>query len=132
MKTLKQVLAPVAGLVVWLLAFEVIWLAVGAIGRIPVLGSFLYAGDAGWAQIVLSTTTSVFAAAYCSVKICGGAKAFCVVHLVLSAVYLYSFIRAGITDLWLYGALVPGAVCDVICFRMGEKDVSGKGKRDPQ
>lgn len=123
MKTLRQILATIAALVVWFLVFELLWLGIGAIGQVPFLGSILYAGDAAWAQVVLSTTTSVFAAAYCSVKICGGAKAFCVVHLVLSAVYLYSFIRAGITDLWLYGALVPGAVCDVICFRMKPKDV---------
>lgn len=114
---LKNILSVIVGVVVFLIAFYVVAIVIGFIAKIPILRTILYwPSDAPWASMVLPPIAATSAGSFVSTLICGNAKAFSGVIIVL---YVINFILALLNSLFTWALLITTIVVVIaasICF----------------
>jgi len=124
MKIAKSLLATVLGLVAWFVVLILGSAIVDLLGRIPIIGAFLYyPADASWAQVVLPTTAAVATGAFCSIKIGGRSKLFSVLIAIL---YLADIILMFAVHNFSWSELLRGAISiatAAIFFPMSKNDI---------
>lgn len=93
MKILKQVIAVIAGLAVFLLAFVLTELVVSVLGSIPIIGAIIYwPSSSPWALMTLPAANGAFACAFVADKISGNTKPACIALIAVWSLYAISLL----------------------------------------
>lgn len=123
-KILLNILGLVIAVVAWIVAYLAIYWSVTLLSSIPLIGTILYLpSDSSWIRTVSALTGGIFAGAFCSTKIAGNAKAFCVLIIALHA---FSIARALMMSSLGLGVLLECAIAigaSAICFTMRKQDI---------